>query len=143
MENLFEHAKQVIEAGIAQLGLNLEECRGRNPYEWILTRGSAKIYVIVKSNDEGVLIVILSPIMLLPENNQKELALELLRLNHLFVGVSFTLYENVICAASLRYVEGLDVKEFLDLLNFQSSVADHFDDILIEKYQGIKVTDIS
>jgi hypothetical protein len=26
MENLFEHAKQVIEAGIAQLGLNFEEC---------------------------------------------------------------------------------------------------------------------
>jgi len=142
MENLFEKAKQIIEQGITQLGIDLNDCKGSDPYEWKLNRGSATILVLVKENEEGVLLVILSPIMLLPAENQKELALELLSLNHLFVGVSFTLYEDLICVVSTRYVDGLEPNEFIDLLKYQSSVADHFDDILIEKYNGVKVSEL-
>ncbi len=140
--NLFDQAKEVIEAGITQLGIDLNDCKGNGPYDWKLKRGSAKITVLVKENEEGVLLVILSPIMLLPADNQKELALELLSLNHLFVGVSFTLYEGLICVVSTRYVEGLNSKEFIDLVTYQSSVADHFDDILVEKYKGERISDI-
>ncbi len=40
MNNLFDQAKEVIQAGISELGFDLNDCKSDVPYDWKLKRGS-------------------------------------------------------------------------------------------------------
>lgn len=136
MDAALEKARNVIEAGISQLGVALENCRTEDPREWRLKRGSADVIVRINDNPGGYVLAIVAPVMNLPQNNVQELALELLSLNHGFAGIKFTLYKDLVCLTSTRYIEGMDSKEFLDLLTYLGPVADHYDDVLKQKYSA-------
>lgn len=100
-----------------------------------VSRGSATIGINV-IEEQGILLF-LARIMKVPPENQLSLFQELLELNYLATGdSSFALEKatNTLCLRAHRSIQGLDYSEFEDLLHTVASVADEWDDKLIEQY---------
>jgi len=96
-----------------------------------IARGSATVRVNVL-DDHGVLLL-LSPIMSVPEKNNEEFYRRLLELSFLATSdAAFAIDKktDMVFLRVLRRLEGLDYEEFEDLLHTIATVADAWDDKL-------------
>jgi hypothetical protein len=100
-----------------------------------VTRGSATIGINV-IEAQGVLLF-LSRIMKVPSENQAAFYRHLLELNYLATSDGAFAVEretDTVCLRALRSVAGLDYEEFEDMLHTVATVADEWDDKLVEEY---------
>ncbi len=98
-------------------------------------RGSATVGINVLE-DQGILLL-LSRIMPIPVNQEKEFYRKLLELNYLATSDGAFAIEkdsNTVYLRALRRLSGLDYEEFEDLLNTTATVADNWDDVLIKSF---------
>ncbi len=100
-----------------------------------VNRGSATIGINV-IEEQGVLLF-LSRIMKVPQERQTEFYRYLLELNFLATSDGAFAIEketDTVCLRALRSVNGLEYAEFEDILHTVATVADEWDDKLIEEF---------
>ena len=100
-----------------------------------VNRGSATIGINV-IEEQGVLLF-LSRIMKVPQERRTDLYRYLLELNFLATSDGAFAIEketDTVCLRALRSVNGLDYAEFEDILHTVATVADEWDDKLIEEF---------
>ena len=100
-----------------------------------VSRGSATIGINV-IEEQGVLLF-LSRIMKVPQERSTEFYRYLLELNFLATSDGAFAIEketDTVCLRALRSVNGLEYTEFEDILHTVATVADEWDDKLIEKF---------
>ena len=127
----------VVEQAIANLGLSPAECLDETEAGvWRLRKGSAQITVRVYVHDESQVTYcrVICPLMPSPTQRREELFDELLELNMNYIGITFGKTAEWIYLKADREAEGLDVNEMYYMLNRVGVLADHYDDILEQKY---------
>ncbi|MBN2803253.1 MAG: YbjN domain-containing protein [Deltaproteobacteria bacterium] len=98
-------------------------------------RGSATVGINV--DIEGETLILISKIMKLPEKNPLDCMKLLLELNFTSMsGAAFAIdkKDSAICIISRRDVANLDYAEFEDMLHSVASLADEWDDRLVEMF---------
>jgi hypothetical protein len=126
----------VVDAAIKQLGVDPENCRGKQPGQWNLRKGSARIWIDLWHihNERRAYFQAMSPVMPLPPERREEFFRELLETNDKLFGVAFAVYDNWAWLKSIREVEGMNESEALNILKRIGIYADDYDDKLMAKY---------
>ena len=102
-----------------------------------IARGSATVRVNVL--DEHGVLLLLAPVMPVPEKNTEDFYRRLLELSFLATSdAAFAIDKktDTVYLRALRRLEGLDYEEFEDLLHTIASVADAWDDKLRAQFGG-------
>lgn len=108
-----------------------------------LTRGSAKLYVIISYDDQGAWVQVISPILGLPPEG-KRLACyeELLKLNAgSLVNCALGIEGEKICISSDRSTKDIQVSELQDMVLCVSKFADDLDNRLSEEFDCVLLGD--
>ena len=137
MKNI-EHYYEMVENIIKKLGVDPLNCRGEQPGQWNLTKGSSNVWVDVwklKEEDYGY-IQIMAPICEFPAENQTEFMREALEINHTLYGVGFTKHKNWLYIKGIRELDGLDENEAYAMFNRVGNYADEYDDYFKDSYFG-------
>ena len=139
MENLANYYA-IVEGTITDLGINPADCRGQKPGQWDLKKGSANVWVDIMyiEKEQRAYFQVMAPVTQIPSTNLEEFYKELLEINYGFYGVSFVKFETWIYIKIIREADGLDKSECTNMINRVGNYADYYDDILQEKYLGIK-----
>ncbi len=129
---------QMVDNVIKNLGVDPSACRGEQPGQWNLKRGSASVWVDIwnietETGPRGYFQV-MSPVLELPANNLSDFCKELLEINHTLYGVAFTINKNWCYIKIIREVDGLDESEVSAMMNRVGFYADDYDDKLKAKY---------
>jgi hypothetical protein len=128
----------VVESGIAELGVNPVDCRGENPGQWNLKKGETIVWVdLWKIESENrAYYQVMSPIFPVPTDEKIKNALfaNLLELNDTLYGVAFTVFQENIYVKVIREADGMDKAESLSLLLRVGNYADMYRLELSEKY---------
>ncbi len=131
----------MVEEIIKDLGVDPAICRGENPGQWNLKKGSANIWVDVwqtKDKDGNLLdygyLQIMAPVTEVPVNNQHLFTKDLLEINHTLYGVAFTIFKDWAYIKGIRELDGLDKGEALAMFNRVGNYSDDYDDKLRQKY---------
>jgi hypothetical protein len=129
---------QMVETIISKLGVDPAICRGENPGQWSLKKGSASVWVDVwKLQDEDYgYIQIMAPICEFPVNGREIFMNEVLEINHNLYGVGFTKYKEWLYLKGIRELDGLDEAEATALFNRIGNYSDEYDDYFKNKYFG-------
>jgi len=129
----------IVESGIADLGVNPADCRGDNPGQWNLKKGDTLVWIdLWWIESEGrPYFQVMSPIFAVPTDEKTKNAIfaELLEINDTLFGVAFTVYNENIYIKVIREVDGMDKAESLSLLLRVGNYADLFRKDLSEKHQ--------
>ena len=146
MDSDFEKAKELVEATIAKIGLDLATTRTPCPNDsqaaWALKRGSASVLVTVTHHeDEGIATIrVVSPVVVLPPGpNQAPLLRRLLELNAGgLANAAFGLMGDKVVVVSERPTAGLDAVEVEQIVRHLAAVADTFDDRFEKEFGATK-----
>jgi len=135
MEDL-KHYYDMVESSIKELGIDPAACRGEQPGQWSLKKGSASVWIDVwhiESEGRGYFQV-LSPVMQIPTTNLEAFYQELLELNYTLYGVAFVKFKDWVYVKLIRETDGLEQKEAVATINRVGWYADEYDDKLKVKY---------
>lgn len=128
----------VVEEGIADLGVNPAECRGENPGQWNLKKGDTTVWVdlFYVEKEERPYYQVMSPIFNIPADEviKNQLFAELLEINDFLYGVAFTVYKDGIFIKIIREADGMDKSESLAMLLRVGNYADQYRQELSPKY---------
>jgi hypothetical protein len=128
----------VVEEGIADLGVNPADCRGENPGQWNLKKGDTTVWVdlFYVEKEERPYYQVMSPIFNIPadEAMKNQLFAELLEINDFLYGVAFTTYKDGIFIKVIREADGMDKSESLAMLLRVGNYADQYRQELSAKY---------
>lgn len=128
----------VVEDGIAELGVNPADCRGDNPGQWNLKKGETTVWVdlwYIEKEDRPYYQV-MSPIFAVPADDatRNPLFAQLLEINDTLFGVAFTVFQDNIYIKVIREADGMDKTESLSLLLRVGNYADLYRQELSEKF---------
>jgi hypothetical protein len=127
---------QMVEQVFSDLGVDPATCRGEQPGQWNLKKGSASVWVDIfkiEGKDYGYF-QCMAPICKIPTTNKEAFFHEALETNHKLYGVGFTVYKDGLYIKMIREVEGLEASEILAGLNRIGNYADEYDDYFNNKY---------
>lgn len=129
---------QMVENCIRKLGVDPSICRGQNPGQWDLKKGSASVWIDVfkREQDHFGYFQCMAPVVQIPQDNTKEFYEEVLEKNHTLYGTAMTKYKDWIYMKSIRELNGLDEDEMMATLNRVGTYADENDDYFKNKYSG-------
>jgi hypothetical protein len=132
-----QHAR-VIDAILAQIGLNPEEVRMATDegYGWSFRRGSAVIEVYLSEHSGIGYLQVLSPIIHIPEEAVLPLYRRLLELNLQLTSAALGVYNDVVYVFYERPLQGLDASEANDIIAKVAGYADDLDNRLVEEFGG-------
>jgi len=105
---------------------------------WVVSRGSALIYILLNDRDGMHSLRIVSPIVYLPEENILPFYRKCLELNMGLFNCSLAASEDTVYVVHERPIAGLDAEEFEGTLSFLGSVADDLDNNLADEF-GAKI----
>jgi hypothetical protein len=132
----------VVESGIADLGVNPVDCRGENPGQWNLKKGETTVWVDLWhiEKEDRPYFQVMSPIFQIPtdETIKNKIFAELLEINDTLYGVAFTVYKDWIYIKVIREAEGMDKGESLAMLLRVGNYADQHRTELAAKH-GITI----
>jgi hypothetical protein len=148
--NELEALAVLVEDAIGKLGLDPATVRMTPPgygRAWSLMRGSAAVAIFLKPPKEGEdapRLRIVAPIVKLADDPSPELYRTLLELNAVGMGgVAFgLLQERVVVIADRRTVD-LEPREVEYLIQRVGTLADHYDDRIIARYGGTRVSELA
>ena len=135
MENLNFYYR-IVEGAISQIGIDPETCRGENPGQWTLTRGTVKVYLdLWHIKKEGrAYFQVMSKIMPIPTDRREDFYRELLEINDKFFGVAFSIYKDYVWIKTIREVKGMDENETHAMIMRVRNYSDSYDNKLKAKY---------
>lgn len=131
-----EHYFQMVETIISKLGVDPAICRGEEPGEWNLKKGSSNVWVNVwkvQDQDYGY-IQVMGPITQIPVENRDIFMTEVLEINHTLYGVAFSKYKEWLYIRAIRELDGLDEHEANSIITRIGSYADEYDNYFKNKY---------
>jgi hypothetical protein len=142
----FDSAKKLVQDLIHKLGLDPKgTCIKDEPEQaaYTLKRGSASILVTVlkRPEEKATFLRVASPVVTLPQDAGKHLALfkRLLELNaNGLVNSAFGVVGERVVVVSERPAEGLDAEEVDQIVRHLAAVADTYDDRLAEEFSAKK-----
>jgi len=148
VDDLFDLAKQRVEATLTRLGLDPSAVRAKDApttASWTLQRGSAAILITVsqRPEDDKMYLRVISPVVTLPEATKREaLFTRLLELNGSgLANCAFGLIGDRVVVVSERPAEGLDDVEVEQTIRHLGAVADTYDDRLVKEFGGTRAAD--
>ena len=125
--------KKTIEALLKELGYQVQLSR-RGPNNWEVSRGSAKIRI--SYHEESGLILGDAALALLPRERIKDVYTFLLRENYLIEALTFSIKGQEIILSLLIFDQYLNVDTGIKMFKHLFEKADHYDDILVEKFNA-------
>jgi hypothetical protein len=144
-----DRAAGLIEAMIQKQGIAPETVRMTPPGQgraWSLMRGSAAVAVFLRPANEGEdspKVRIVSPIVKVDESTRPEIYKTLLELNATGLGgMAFGVHQDRVVVVAERRSKDLEPNEVEHLIQRVGVVADHYDDLLIARFGGVKVSDL-
>ncbi len=144
------HAATLIEDVIRRLGLDPDRVRISVPEPsrgWSLLRGSAAVAVFLRPAREGEdspQLRVVAPIVRVASGDPLPMFRMLLELNAGGLGaVSFGLQEDRVVVVAERRTLDLERSEVEFLIHRVGAVGDHYDDELIARFGGTRITDRS
>ncbi len=148
-ESEIERAAEMVESMIRKQGIDPETVRMSPPGQgraWSLMRGSAAVAVFLRparDGEDAPRLRIVSPIIKVEEGVRPELYKTLLELNASGLGgMAFGLHQDRVVVVAERRTRDLEPTEVSHLIERVGVVADHYDDQLIARYGGVKVSDL-
>lgn len=126
----------IVESCISSLGVDPAQCRGQNPGQWSLVKGSAKVWIDVWHIErEGrAYIQVMCPLMQDLATDKASFYKELLEVNDKLFGCAFTFYDNWVWLKVIRECDGMDANECMAMINRIGVYSDQYDDYFINKY---------
>lgn len=144
-----ERAAGLVEAMIKKLGIDPASVSMAPPgagRAWSLMRGSAAVAIFLRPANEGedsARLRIVSPIVKVGADTRPELFRTLLELNTTGLGgMAFGIHQERVVLVAERRTKDLDAAEVEHLIQRVGVVADHYDDQLIQKFGGVRVSDL-
>jgi hypothetical protein len=124
---------------VARVAEQLEDWNRAVGFREPVRSGSAEGYVSIEpAHDEPdeLLLMVRLHIMMVPDGPREEIFRELLKLNHDLRGrASFSVSDDgAVTLTAGRPLTSLDPGEVLDLILWTSEQADHYDDLLMERF---------
>lgn len=147
LEAEIERAVGLIEGAIEGLGVEPEKVRVEAPpgnlKAWSLRRGSAGVAVFVREPHDGDAapwLRLAAPILVADPARSAELYTKLLELNARGLGaVEFGVLDGRVLVVAERRTVDLEPAEVAWLIERVGVVADHYDDLLLERFGGSRV----
>ncbi len=144
-----ERAVALVEDAVRRLGLDPKTVRMAAPpgteHAWSLMRGSAGVAVFLRAAKEGETspwLRVVSPIVRVDAGQEVGLYKRLLELNAQGLGaVAFGLVQDRVVVVAERRTLDLEPAELEHLVNRVGVVGDHYDDQLITRFGGSRVSD--
>jgi hypothetical protein len=129
---------QMVENCIKELGVDPTICRGENPGQWNLIKGSANVWIDIFKRPEDYFgyFQCMAPVCAIPTTNVEAFYQEILEINHTLYGVGFTKFKGWVYIKIIRELEGLEEKEIIASFRRIGTYADDYDDYLKNKYIG-------
>ena len=125
---------RTIEEAFKKLGLDPKDAKSPIQGAWIFKRGSATIRVMLNStptsNGDQKTLAMMAHIMPIPSRKKGDFFRRLLEMNSSFINERFEIFDNEIYVTAVRYLEGLDSDEVVDIMREISETADFVDDKL-------------
>lgn len=140
-------AVRLVEDTIRSLGVDPAKARhAASPVPtFAVKRGSARVWIVVHPSTEGrpATLRVASPVIQLPsESRRAELYEQLLRLNGTdLVGAAFGIIEDEVVVLTERVVSDLDPAEVDNAIRTVGRFADHWDDILSQRFETPRSSD--
>ena len=127
---------EIVEKAITSIGVDPKPCRRGAPGQWNMRKGSARIWLdLWFIEEEGrAYFQVMSPVVPVPNARKEEFFEELLSVTDRLFGVAFTLYDGWAWIKSIREVDDMSVSEAKAMLIRVGNYADHYDNVLIDKY---------
>ena len=148
-ESEIERAAEMVETMIRKQGIDPETVRMAPPGQgkaWSLMRGSAAVAIFLRpprDGEEDPRLRVVSPIIKVDEGVRPELFKTLLELNATGLGgMAFGLHQDRVVVVAERRTRDLEPTEVAHLIERVGVVADHYDDQLIARFGGVKVSDL-
>lgn len=142
------HAATLVEDVIRRLGLDPDRVRISVPEPsrgWSLLRGSAAVAIFLRPAREGEdspQLRVVAPIVRMASGDPLPMFRMLLELNAGGLGaVSFGLQEDRVVVVAERRTLDLERSEVEFLIHRVGAVGDHYDDELIARFGGTRITD--
>ena len=130
------HYLRVIEEAISKMGIDPAAVRTPRPAVWQIEKGSARVRIeIFQLAENGPFgFNVMSPIFNVSESAPSHVYGELLQINHKILGAGFSLFDDIIYLRSTRMLEGMDANEAVQIIGMVAGAADHYDDLLKERF---------
>ena len=148
MQEELARSARLVEETISALGIEPATVRLVAPsggHAWSLMRGSAVIAIFLRpprSNEESPFLRVISPIVVIDASHEAALFRHLLELNASgLASVAFGIHEGKVVAVSERPTRDLDPSEVRYIVQIVGAVADHYDDEIIKRFGGTRVSD--
>lgn len=127
-----EKFQPIVEGAIAQLGVDPKTCRTDDPLKWYLHRGRAQVVMFLRqstthTDDKRDALVIVAPIIPLPQDEEKQLKLYdyALKMSHKLVSESFSSAEGWLYLSTTYFIgedREADVAALLDSLSYYAQL---------------------
>ena len=85
---------KLVDAAIADLGLNPDETRGEQPGQWNLKKGKFDIMIDVWEQEKQFLFQVVCPLCALPDENREAFLIHLLQKNYGMSSMSYAMMED-------------------------------------------------
>jgi hypothetical protein len=139
MENIEEYYK-IIESALLDLGVDPETCRDENQEgSWSISSANILLYMDCWQDTEQNVVVfqLLSPLFEIPEAMPAEFYNEILELNFVTVGTSFSKLNNTLVLKSITDLGLNDKAEVNAMINRVGFYAEKYGESLSVKYFGM------
>ena len=129
---------QMVENCIKKLGVDPGVCRGKNPGQWDLKKGSASVWIDVfkREKDYFGYFQCMAPVVQIPTSNTQSFYEEILEINHSLYGTAMTKFKDWIYMKAIRELKGIDEDEMMATFNRVGNYADDLDDYFRNKFTG-------
>lgn len=108
---------KLVDAAIADLGLNPNEIRGEQPGQWNLKKGKFDIMVDVWEQENQILFQIVSPLCALPDENREAFLMYILQKNYGMSSLAYAIMEDSVFLKHTTEANTLTKELILLLLN--------------------------
>jgi len=145
MSELINKVSNMVDDLVAELGLKKDEVFDPEKKTWKWSKGSANIEVLLLSVPVGEgkqreFLQVASPLMRVPQGNEKTFFRRLLELNDVKLGIKLSIQSgsDQVWALYERDLVGIDYTELKTTVLDLEYWADELDDILINEFGGSK-----
>lgn len=123
---------KLVDAAIADLGLNPDEVKGEQPGQWNLKKGKFDIMVDVWEQENQILFQIVSPLCSLPDENREAFLLYILQKNYGMSSLAYAIMEDSVFLKHTTEANTLTKELILLLLSKTAFYAEMSDFVPVE-----------
>ena len=123
---------KLVDAAIADLGLNPDEIRGEQPGQWNLKKGKFDIMVDVWEQENQILFQIVSPLCALPDENREAFLMYILQKNYGMSSLAYAIMEDSVFLKHTTEANTLTKELILLLLSKTAFYAEMSDFVPVE-----------